>query len=199
MNMGTNDWCLMGNFENPYRPNPTCTDGYWVYGSDLKTNVRAVWGSGIGGINKSFTSREFPSGTSRMVAFDEIRSGVNTADPRGAWALGFIGCSVTSGHGMFGTTSGPNSVGPEPDAIANCKAARALAGGAGGLAALGMGCNPTIDEGANIQAGARSMHPGGVNLLMLDGSAHFVENGVDAKVWHNMHRRDDRMPIELPF
>jgi prepilin-type N-terminal cleavage/methylation domain-containing protein len=199
MNMGTNDWCLIGNFENPYHTSGSCTDGFWVTGSNLKTNVRQVWGSGIGGINKSFSARDFPSGLSKMVAIDEIRAGVNSADPRGVWALGFIGCSVTAGHGTYGTACGPNSVGPSPDAIANCTAARALAGGASALAALGMGCNPTIDEGAGFLAGARSLHVGGVNLLMLDGSVHFVVDQVDGSVWHNMHRRDNRVAIDLPF
>lgn len=199
LNMGTNDWCLIGNFENPYHTSGSCTDGFWVWGSDLKTNVRQVWGSGVGGINKSFAARDFPSGLSKMVAVDEIRAGVNPADPRGVWSLGLIGCSVTAGHGTYGTACGPNSTGDSPDAIANCKAARKLAGGASALAAMGMGCNPTLDEGASFLAGARSLHSGGINLLMLDGSAHFVVDDVDDSVWHNMHRRDNRAPIELPF
>jgi hypothetical protein len=34
---------------------------------------------------------------------------------------------------------------------------------------------------------------------MLDGSVHFVVDQVDGSVWHNMHRRDNRVAIDLPF
>jgi prepilin-type processing-associated H-X9-DG protein len=40
--------------------------------------------------------------------------------------------------------------------------------------------------GSNIQAAARSRHPGGVNASMCDGSATFYSNDVDALVWKAM-------------
>ena len=43
---------------------------------------------------------------------------------------------------------------------------------------------------ANVQAGARSRHPGGVHVLMVDGSTKFVSNEVDRGLWHVMHMRD---------
>jgi prepilin-type N-terminal cleavage/methylation domain-containing protein/prepilin-type processing-associated H-X9-DG protein len=36
---------------------------------------------------------------------------------------------------------------------------------------------------------ARSRHPGGVNLGMLDGSVHFVPDGVNATIWHDISTR----------
>lgn len=36
---------------------------------------------------------------------------------------------------------------------------------------------------------ARSRHPGGVNVLMADGSGQFVEDGVDAAVWRALSTR----------
>ncbi|MFN5757641.1 MAG: DUF1559 domain-containing protein [Planctomycetia bacterium] len=36
---------------------------------------------------------------------------------------------------------------------------------------------------------ARSRHPGGVNVLMADGSGQFVEDGVDAAVWRAVSTR----------
>jgi prepilin-type processing-associated H-X9-DG protein len=40
--------------------------------------------------------------------------------------------------------------------------------------------------GSNIQAAARSRHPGGVNASKCDGSAEFFSNDVDALVWKAM-------------
>jgi prepilin-type processing-associated H-X9-DG protein len=31
---------------------------------------------------------------------------------------------------------------------------------------------------------ARSLHPGGVNAAMADGSIHFISNSIDLKTWH---------------
>ena len=36
---------------------------------------------------------------------------------------------------------------------------------------------------------ARSRHPGGVNLLMADGSATFISNDVSKPVWQAMSTR----------
>jgi prepilin-type processing-associated H-X9-DG protein len=33
---------------------------------------------------------------------------------------------------------------------------------------------------------ARSSHPGGVNLLLADGSLRFVDDAVDAEVWKDL-------------
>ena len=198
MNFGTNESCVMG-FTIPGSPYGGCTDGYFVDGDNLKTNVRSVWGSGIGGINKSMSFREFPRGLSTMVAVDEIRAGVTFADPRGVWALGFICASATAGHGIHRRAGNPNNSSPESDVVANCGRVRALVGGPGALAAMGMGCNPWLTDTASFEAGARSMHPGGANLLMLGGSVHFVADEVDERVWHNMHRRDYTGDVELRY
>jgi prepilin-type N-terminal cleavage/methylation domain-containing protein len=198
MNFGTNASCLKA-FPFPGSPYGDCTDGYFVDGDDLKTSVRAFWGSGIGGVNKSMAFRAFPRGLSKMVAVDEIRAGVNSSDPRGVWALGFIGASGTAGHGIHRQAGGPNNPNPKADLIANCGRVQARVGGADVLAGMGMGCNAWLEPSASFEAGARSMHPDGVNLLMLGGSVHFVMDDVDANVWHNMHRRDYIGELDLPF
>ncbi len=199
MNGGTNDSCLMGVVSPWTPPENPCSDGYWIDGNDLKTNVRRVWGSGIGGINKGFAYREFPRGLSKMVAIDEIRAGVNSADPRGVWALGFVGASATAGHGTFARAGGPNNPSAKSDVIANCMDLQSKVGGAAALAAMGMGCNEWRVAGSSFEAGARSLHQDGVNILMLDGSVHFVDDDIDKDLWHNMHRRDYRGQLELPF
>jgi hypothetical protein len=199
MNGGTNDSCIVGDISLSPMPSGTCTDGFWVEGSNFLTNTSRVWGSGIGGVNKSLPLRAFSRGLSTMVAVDEIRAGITSADPRGVWALGFVGASATIGHGIHANAGRPNNPSVDSDVIANCEAVRNSAGGPQGLAALGMGCKPWSIPGANFEAGSRSMHPHGVNVLMLGGSVHFVENEIEANLWHNLHRRDYASPLELPF
>ena len=56
-------------------------------------------------------------------------------------------------------------------------------------------CVPTEDApcvsvsrvgGTTGSLAARSMHPGGVNVCMLDGSVHFIDNGIDWNIWQAM-------------
>jgi prepilin-type processing-associated H-X9-DG protein len=41
----------------------------------------------------------------------------------------------------------------------------------------------TFHGDKQITMSARSMHPGGVNVLMGDGSIHFVADEIDLAVW----------------
>jgi prepilin-type processing-associated H-X9-DG protein len=34
-----------------------------------------------------------------------------------------------------------------------------------------------------MRAAARSRHPGGVNVLMCDGSIHFVSDSIESLIW----------------
>jgi prepilin-type N-terminal cleavage/methylation domain-containing protein/prepilin-type processing-associated H-X9-DG protein len=45
-------------------------------------------------------------------------------------------------------------------------------------------CNQSGDESL---IGASSYHPGGVNLLLCDGSVKFAKNGIGIRVWHALH------------
>lgn len=44
---------------------------------------------------------------------------------------------------------------------------------------------------------ARSGHPGGVNLLLADGSVHFYGNEVDATLWRGLSTRSGGDPVPL--
>lgn len=151
------------------------------------SNEMAYWGSGVAGFNKSFSYEDFTNGRATMVAVDEVRAGIHPRDSRGVWALGQIGGSVTWAHGMNGDAGHPNDLWKRADDIAGCHRLHELFGEQG-LVDLGMPCCSYCSY--NDQAAARSQHPGGVHVLMLDGSVHFVSNQIDAGLWHVMHSRD---------
>ena len=188
LNFGPNRGCFM--FEM------TCEEGFFTDSDDLENDALRVWGSGLGGVNVSFRFRDFPSGTSQMVAIDELRAGIDPLDPRGVWALGMAGSSITVRHGKFNLRgTGPvNTLSPAADDIISC----ADLEGMYDLVALGMPCQ-TNDIPANHQATARSMHEDGVNVLMLDGSVHFVNENISPEIWHNIHSKDTTERFALPF
>ncbi len=191
INAGPDNGCIMGR--------PGCNNGFYVDNLDLlHTNMR-VWGTGMAGVNTSFRMRDFPKGASRFAALDEIRAGIDPIDPRGVWALGMPGASFTVRHGIYnlGDTSPPNSRSPVSDDIVGCAALQAKYG-LPQLISMGMPCQVNSPE-SNKQATSRSMHPLGVHVLMLDGSAHFVAENINPQVWYDMHSKDSAGPSELPF
>lgn len=191
INFGPNRGC--------YHFQPMCEDGFMTGTNDLANTNMTVWGSGISGLNVSFKFRDIEQGQSNMVAVDELRAGIDPLDSRGVWALGMAGSSVTVRHGKYNLgNDGPvNSLSPSADDLVTCDALEAKYT-AEGLVELGMPCQLNSVP-ANHQATARSMHSGGVQVLMLDGSSHFVNENVSPDIWHNMHNKEITEAFELPF
>jgi prepilin-type N-terminal cleavage/methylation domain-containing protein/prepilin-type processing-associated H-X9-DG protein len=176
LNVGMNE-CLA------FQPN--CVNG-WQTGTDDLLNTNAtIWGSGVCGFNVSFSFRHFPNGLSNMAAGDEIRAGIDAIDPRGVWALGMVAASLTSLH-----LAGPNA--NQRDGINACTLLT-LRYSEQELNRLGMPCgNATVP--ANFMAHSRSLHPGMVNVLFLDGSVRAFSNHTDEDVWRRVHSKDDLGP-----
>ena len=194
MNFGTNRGCMR-------ELQPDCTDGFFVDHIDLERENQVFWGSGVGGYNKSFTFSDMPAGLSKTVAIDEIRAGVHTLDPRGSWALGLICGSLTARHGLFGDledAGGPNNSYWHSDDVVGCGEFTDELG-LDTLRSLNMPCFQEPNFIGNAQATARSEHPGGVHVMMVDGSAHFVSDNINVDIWHYMHTRDTDQIFELPF
>ena len=149
---------------------------------DLLTKNATITGGGIGGVNVSVRFSEFPNGLSNVVGVDEIRAGVSSLDPRGTWAFGMVGASITA----F------NDRGPNPkdraDGLTSCTLMQVLLS-ASELDRRGMPCDGTGSTPANFLASARSQHTGLVHCLMMDGSVNAVSDSIDDNVWVQMHGR----------
>ena len=58
--------------------------------------------------------------------------------------------------------------------------------------------NKTYDCGVNsdrVNLASRSLHAGGVQVLLLDGSARFVSENIDLQTWRNLGDKADNNPI----
>ena len=166
----------------------TCNDGFHVDDTDIRHHTMVVWGSGFAGFNYSTSLRDITNGTAHMVAVDELRAGVHPADPRGSWALGFPGASMTFRHGVISKREdahGPNNPDPDSDDIVGCHAIT-VDKGVSYLVSVGMPCHANIPE-MNVQATSRSMHPGGVNVLLVDGAVRFVSDSINPEIWYSLH------------
>jgi prepilin-type N-terminal cleavage/methylation domain-containing protein/prepilin-type processing-associated H-X9-DG protein len=152
--------------------------------------------------------RDIVDGTSQVTMVTELRAGLVANDPRGVWALGYSGASLQNGgRGTYNPT--PNNMlgGLGFAACSNTDGGDELQDGcasayAGGYcspasAAMGMGCN----GGGTLMTSAqsRSMHAGGVNVVMCDGSVQFIGNNVDQLNWIRMMSKSDGQVVNLQF
>ena len=103
---------------------------------------------------------DITDGTSKTVAVWEIRSGPIATDPRGTWAMGRNGASLVMGMDGVNGGLGINDQQNGGEDIKNCD----------NNANAKMPCYTSSDG----QACPRSMHPGGVQMLLADASVRFV-------------------------
>jgi prepilin-type N-terminal cleavage/methylation domain-containing protein/prepilin-type processing-associated H-X9-DG protein len=127
---------------------------------------------GVIGPNVAAKLKGITDGTSNTLMLGEVRAGLTARDRRGTWALGQAGASVLFWFGQTGDDNGPNVCSPLADDTAGLTAAD--------TPLMMQECMPdyTGDDAQN-QATVRSIHAGGVNIGLVDGSAHFITNEVD--------------------
>ena len=159
-------------------------------GSECGLDMRAAAGAagwsnrklrGVMGANNSATMSDMRDGSSNTILLAEIRSGVTSVDSRGVWAMAGAGASALWGHGYCGDDAGPNNMKSlTGDNIPACTEVQSSVGGAQALADMGMSCDAS--NLAHTQATARSMHSGGVLVVLGDGSVHWISDSIEVRV-----------------
>jgi prepilin-type N-terminal cleavage/methylation domain-containing protein/prepilin-type processing-associated H-X9-DG protein len=137
-----------------------------------------AWFSGAPfSFNKTTSFAEFTDGTSNTMLLGEVVMGLNKIvtdnnffaayDRRGDfWADDY-------NSSMFNTYSPPNSTIPDQMGLTiHCGSAYRN--------------NPPCNYLHPSFNTARSRHPGGVNVVLGDGSARFVKNGINLQVWRSL-------------
>jgi prepilin-type N-terminal cleavage/methylation domain-containing protein/prepilin-type processing-associated H-X9-DG protein len=124
------------------------------------------WRKGVFGNLGSARIGDIRDGTSNTVAIWEIRAGTYPDDPRGCWALPR---GINVGGCTHGDCHGINYLISNPDDLHQCHADREAK----------MPCW----SGGDGQHGPKSLHPGGCNAGMADGSVQFMpETLTDAMI-----------------
>jgi len=194
MNMGPGRGCI-------FELQSDCQNGFHVDDPDLLQKNTSLWGNGAGGVNHSIGFNEINSGLSHFVLVDEVRAGISPLDPRGTWALGYVGASLTARHGILLRTedgAGPNNQDPKSDDIIGCREMTKQLGDEKVLK-LRMPCLANTNGlESNSQATSRSLHSGGVHVLAADGSAHFISDNINPNLWYSMHASDSN-EVNSPF
>jgi prepilin-type processing-associated H-X9-DG protein len=134
-------------------------------------------------------ARDVVDGFAKTILASEVRVRDREHDQRGAWALPWTGSSLISfdmhaiqnegpyihNERSIGMTQRPNNQGPNVDMLYECldEADAQL---------RGMPCaayTEAVSPNHYLSAAPRSQHPGGVNVVYLDGHVKFLTDRVD--------------------
>lgn len=148
------------------------------------------------GINFGAAVARIPDGASSTVMFTEVRAGVDASDPRGVWAMGYPGSSVTAANAI-GVCTTPNDRNDGSDDVEGCPAF--WYPGIGTRDAIGCSTGFLNTGWPSMGAQARSRHYGGVNVAFADGSVRFVGDYITQGTWFYMLSTQDGIPYHYEF
>jgi prepilin-type N-terminal cleavage/methylation domain-containing protein/prepilin-type processing-associated H-X9-DG protein len=166
------------------------------YGGETHAPFKGATKKGVMGANYGVRLAAVTDGLSNTIFIAEMRSGLVTSDGRGVWAMGMGGSSLCcearsydSGPNSNFMVSGPPNCDDGGDENQTCWTFAAQYPNRG---QLGMPCNcsqgTTVGSPGqnNVGSQARSMHPGGVNIGLGDGSVRFIKNSVANQTWYQL-------------
>ena len=161
--------------------------GWWQMSLDGASYAETYGLTGpVFGINFGSVFFRIPDGVSATVMFNEVRIGVNDLDPRGVWAMGYPGASITAANAIGDCTT-PNDANEGSDDIQGCPdfyyPASALA--------ITWAAPPGSPTSVGPAGSAGSRHPGGVNVCFCDGSVRFVSDFVEQGIWFQLLSSND--------
>jgi prepilin-type N-terminal cleavage/methylation domain-containing protein len=142
-----------------------CTDAYYNATATNRTAMCSNFGANLGQIT---------DGTSNTVALTEsLRAVSNTNDIRGTYFIDEAGSSMVFAQAPSSVTGQYTPNTPANDVLYHCN----------NNPALNRPCTQDQTNAGNNSAAARSMHPGGVNSVLCDGSVRFVSNNINSATW----------------
>jgi prepilin-type N-terminal cleavage/methylation domain-containing protein/prepilin-type processing-associated H-X9-DG protein len=171
--------------------------GWWQMSLHGESYLESYGRTGpVMGINFGAVLTRIPDGTSTTIMFTEVRAGVNAKDPRGVWAMGYPGASVTAANAI-GVCTTPNGRNDQSDDIEGCPDFWY----AGIGTRDGMGCSTGfLNLGwPSMGAQARSKHWGGLNVAFADGNVRFVGDYIAQGTWFYMLSAQDGIPYAYDF
>ena len=153
------------------------------------------------GANVACSIDDIYDGASNTILLGELRIGLSEIDRRGTWAMGAPAASSLWGHGSDDAI-GPNNCAAASDNIMGCTDLWGTLGSR--LTKECMGC---CNGCSSSQGTARSRHPGGVNVCMVDGSTRFISDYIekatswtpnlnDFRTWERLNASADRLPVD---
>jgi prepilin-type N-terminal cleavage/methylation domain-containing protein/prepilin-type processing-associated H-X9-DG protein len=135
------------------------------------------WNSGwisVFGHNRGARIADITDGTSNTMLMSEYLTGIRSGD------RGIFWHSMSPGTGSIQVYDTPNSSNPDYLYSTSCPS-----DGSGNMPEANLPCSvPASDsDHYNKWAAARSSHPGGVNVVLCDGSVQFIGDSIDIATW----------------
>ena len=162
---------------------------YAAFCTPFHTDMQMVYPGAL--VAKGQRMRRISDGTSNTLLLGEIRTRDHLQDERGAWALPWTAASLLAFDMHHDTnhqfdnhfvafnryayqTQLPNTLGPNSDMLQVCPDV-----GDAQLDAM-----PCLDANKHrwLSAATRSLHPGGVNVVSVDGHIEFILDDIDEYV-----------------